>query len=639
MFGPCRGVARELDAPLVVGRASEGGLQLLDEKVSREHCVFSPDGDGHSLKDLGSRNGTWLNGQRIPAQQAMALRPGDHVSVGESVLVYEPSFEALRARDGESTLVLTRTRAERARSSSAPGPDALARAGELALRAATTPSPDAAVGLVFEALESALQPSALVMLRLGPHGPRPRHTRPHGAHLTVSRELVDSALRAGRALVMPEPQARAEHDAHTTRVRRSDAHVLCAPLYSAGQPAGALCILREQAFQDEELSLAGALALAVGPSLCPPEPPSTSGHPSPVAESASMREAMRVAAAAAAVQSTVLITGESGTGKEEVARSLHALGPRTKGPFIAVNCGAIPAELAESELFGHEKGAFTGAQSLREGVFEQADGGTLFLDEVGDLPAPLQVKLLRVLQDRIVHRVGGRSGVPVDVRVVAATHRDLKEAVRTGSFREDLYWRLNVVRIHLAPLRERPEDVLPLAERFLAKLGPQLGRRAAGFTREASNALRVCPWPGNVRQLANAIERALVLKGPGDHVGVDDLPPEVASPERHGSTEGLSGSERLGGSERTDGPKHLGGPERPGGIERPGSQASASGTPSPAGGVQATLAEVLKAVEREHIVLALKRARGVKSAAAEALGISRPTLDRKLEEYGIDLYA
>ncbi|MCP3140239.1 sigma 54-interacting transcriptional regulator [Pyxidicoccus xibeiensis] len=600
MFGPCRGVARELDAPLVVGRAAEGGLQLLDDKVSREHCVLAPEGAGHTLKDLGSRNGTWLNAERLAPQVPTRLRPGDHVSVGESVLVYEPSFDALRSRDGESTLVLTRTRPEGARAGGTPGPDALARAGELALRAATSTSPDAATALVFEALESALQPSALTLLRLGPQGPRPGHTRPQGAHLTVSRDLLDAALRTGRVQAMPEAQARPEHDARTTRVRRADAHVLCAPLYAGGQPAGALCLLREQPFQDEELALAGALALAVGPTLCPPEPRAApAGFEPPVAESASMREAMRVAAAAAPVQSTVLITGESGTGKEEVARALHALGPRAVGPFIAVNCGAIPAELAESELFGHEKGAFTGAQAAREGVFEQADGGTLFLDEVGDLPAPLQVKLLRVLQDRIVHRVGGRAGVPVDVRVVAATHRDLKEAVQAKAFREDLFWRLNVVRIHLPPLRERPEDVLPLAERFLARLGLRLGRRASGFTDEAREALRACPWPGNVRQLANAIERALVLKGPGDRVGARDLPPEVLEPERHGS------------------PGTGGGP----------------------GGVQGTLAEALKAVEREQVTLALRKARGVKSAAAEALGISRPTLDRKLEEYGIDLYA
>jgi transcriptional regulator with PAS, ATPase and Fis domain len=441
------------------------------------------------------------------------------------------------------------------------------------------------------------------VLRLAPNGVlHPLLARPVGSHLTLSSELVNAALKLGQAIAMPEAQAHAETDNLLTRVRQGHAHVLYAPLYTGGSPAGALCILRDRAFTDEELALAGALAGAAGPSLCPPpEPhvPSTLTYSLPVAESASMREAMRLVNAAAQVQSTVLITGESGTGKEEVARAIHSLSPRSRGPFIAVNCGAIPAELAESELFGHEKGAFTGAVNARDGVFEQADGGTLFLDEVGDLPAPLQVKLLRVLQDRVVHRVGGRAGIPVDVRVVAATHRNLIEEVRAQRFREDLYWRLNVVRIHLAPLRDRPEDILPLAERFLSRMGPQLGIRAEGFTEEARAALRACPWPGNARQLANAVERALVLKGPGELIGLLDLPPEVVAPEP-----------RAGNSER--------------------------GNAAPAAGV--SLAEVVRKVEREHIVLALKRAQGVKSAAAEALGISRPTLDRKIEEYGINLF-
>ncbi|HVG63086.1 MAG TPA: sigma 54-interacting transcriptional regulator [Hyalangium sp.] len=602
MFGPSRGIARELDTPLIVGRSAEGGLQLIDDKVSREHCVIEPIGPaGHVLRDLGSRNGTWLNGQLL--KETTRLRPGDHVSVGESVLVYEPSFEALRARDGESTLVLTRTKPAAARGLIPATREALARAGELALRAAVASSPEVAAGLVLDSLESALKPSALTVLRLAPNGVlHPLLARPVGSHLTLSRELVNAALKLGQAIAMPEAQAHAETDNLLTRVRQGHAHVLYAPLYTGGSPAGALCILRESAFTDEELALAGALAGAAGPSLCPPvtpHVPSTLTYSTPVAESASMREAMRLVAAAAQVQSTVLITGESGTGKEEVARAIHALGPRSKGPFIAVNCGAIPGELAESELFGHEKGAFTGAVNARAGVFEQADGGTLFLDEVGDLPAPLQVKLLRVLQDRVVHRVGGRAGIPVDVRVVAATHRNLIEEVRGQRFREDLYWRLNVVRIHLAPLRDRPEDILPLSERFLARMGPQLGIRAEGFTEEARSALRACPWPGNARQLANAIERALVLKGPGELIGLLDLPPEVVAPE-----------------------PRTGSPER--------------GNAAPAAGVN--LAEVVRKVEREHIVLALKRAQGVKSAAAEALGISRPTLDRKIEEYGINLF-
>jgi DNA-binding NtrC family response regulator len=602
MFGPCRGIARELDSPLIIGRSAEGGLQLIDDKVSREHCALEPIGPaGHVLRDLGSRNGTWLNGQLL--KETTRLRPGDHISVGESVLVYEPSFDALRARDGESTLVLTRTRPEAARGLIPPTREALARAGELALRAAVASSPEVAAGLVLDSLESALRPSALTVLRLAPNGVlHPLLARPVGSHLTLSRELVNAALKLGQAVAMPEAQAHAETDNLLTRVRQGHAHVLYAPLYTGGAPAGALCILRESAFSDEELALAGALAGAAGPSLCPPpEPnvPSTLTYSAPVAESASMREAMRLAHAASQVQSTVLITGESGTGKEEVARAIHALGPRSRGPFIAVNCGAIPAELAESELFGHEKGAFTGASSARAGVFEQADGGTLFLDEVGDLPAPLQVKLLRVLQDRVVNRVGGRAGIPVDVRVVAATHRNLIEEVRGQRFREDLYWRLNVVRIHLAPLRDRPEDILPLAERFLGRMGPQLGIRAEGFTEEARAALRACPWPGNARQLANAIERALVLKAPGELIGLLDLPPEVVAPEPRTAT-------------------------------------SDRGNAAPSAGVP--LAEVVRKVEREHIVLALKRAQGVKSAAAEALGISRPTLDRKIEEYGINLF-
>jgi transcriptional regulator with AAA-type ATPase domain len=600
MFGPCRGIARELDSPLILGRAAEGGLQLLDDKVSREHCAIEPIGPaGHVLRDLGSRNGTWLNGQLL--KETTRLRPGDHISVGESVLVYEPSFDALRARDGESTLVLTRTRPDTARSGTPPTPAALSRAGELALRAATASSPEAAAGLVLEALDSALHPTSLTVLRLAPNGMlHPLLARPVGAHVTLSREMVNAALKLGRAVSMLEAQVRPETDNLLTRVRQSEAHVLYAPLYTGGGPAGALCILRDTAFTDEELALAGALAGAAGPSLCPPpEPhvPSTLTYATPVAESAAMREVMRQVNAAAQAQSTVLITGENGSGKEEVARAIHTLGTRSRGPFIAVNCGAIPAELAESELFGHEKGAFPGAVNARAGVFEQADGGTLFLDEVGDLPAALQVKLLRVLQDRLVHRVGGRAGVPVDVRVVAATDRNLIEAVRAGSFREDLYWRLNVVRIQVAPLRDRPEDILPLAERLLAKMGPQLGRRAAGFTDEARAALRACPWPGNARQLANAIERALVLKRPGELIGLLDLPSEVVAPEPKPATAG-------------------------------------SGAPA----ASLTLAEVVRAVEREHIVLAMKRAKGVKSAAAEALGIPLPTLDQKLEAYGINLF-
>jgi DNA-binding NtrC family response regulator len=316
----------------------------------------------------------------------------------------------------------------------------------------------------------------------------------------------------------------------------------------------------------------------------------------PVAASPQFAEVLRLTAAAAAAPSTVLITGESGTGKEEIARHLHRTSARAGGPFVAVNCGAIPEALAESELFGHERGAFTGAVTAREGRLEAADGGTLFLDEIGELSPPLQVKLLRVLQERVFFRLGSATPRSVDLRVVAATHRDLAAEVRGGRFREDLYYRLDVLRLQLPPLRQRPEDVIPLAEALLVRLGRTLGRPVPGLDADARARLLRAPWPGNVRQLGNVLERALVLR----------------APERR--SEPLDGAEieaALGPAER--------------------------GTPAaaPTGG---TLTEKVAALERAEIEAALRAARGVKARAARVLGISRPTLDKKLADLGIDLW-
>ena len=597
LFGPRRGLCRDLDGRLIVGRSLEADLHLLDEKVSREHCALEPGPQGFTVKDLSSRNGTFLNGQRV--EGSVVLKPGDQIGIGETVLVFEPPFESVPARDGESTVVLTQSSAALARTGARAEAKALEQAGELALRAAMAGSPEAAAELIAEAAVRALAPRAVAVLLASAGQPtRAILARPTGANLTVGRELVDAALNRGAPLAMPETQSDADRDEHTTRVRARSGEVLCAPFFCAGVAVGVLCLARDKAFDGSEIALAGALASAVGPALvessAPARQPKSAEDEQPVAQSAAMREVMRLAHAAAAVPSTVLLKGESGTGKEEVARALHRLGARGKGPFVAVNCGAIPSELAESELFGHEKGAFTGAVAARAGVFEQADGGTLFLDEIGELPLALQVKLLRVLQERVVTRVGGRGPLPIDVRVVAASLRDLSTMVKEGGFREDLFWRLNVVTIAIPPLRERPEDVMPLADRFLARLGRSLGRRAEGFSDEAKAALKSCPWPGNARQLANAIERALVLKTSPGPIGLADLPAEVVAPEPAAT------------SVKADAAR--------------------------------SLADLVRNLEREQIALALKRARGVKSAAAEALGISRPTLDRKIEEYSIDLF-
>jgi len=247
-----------------------------------------------------------------------------------------------------------------------------------------------------------------------------------------------------------------------------------------------------------------------------------------VGESPAIRELLHTVELVAPAPSTVQITGESGTGKELVARALHTASPRADSPFVAVNCAALPGELIESELFGYEKGAFTGAQQSRAGKFEEAGEGTLFLDEVGEMPLAMQVKLLRTLQEREVTRLGSHRPIPVRARLVTATNRDLKKDVEADRFREDLYYRLNVIPLHLPPLRDRVEDIPVLARHFLARIADNLGRRAPDLGQEALTALQAYPWPGNIRELENVIERTVVMSR-RDTIGADDLPAEIRS--------------------------------------------------------------------------------------------------------------
>ena len=255
-----------------------------------------------------------------------------------------------------------------------------------------------------------------------------------------------------------------------------------------------------------------------------------------VGDSKAMREVFELVDKVAATRATVLLTGESGTGKELIARAIHNRSPRANEPFVAVNCMALTETLLESELFGHEKGSFTGATGRRKGRFELAHKGTLFLDEVGEIAPSLQVKLLRVLQERTFERVGGNQPISVDVRIVAATNRDLGVAVAEGVFREDLFYRLNVVRIDLPPLRERLEDLPALVAHFVAKYASEMGRQAPKVTPEAMRRMYAHTWPGNVRELENALERAVILAG--EEIRPSDLPLEV-QPEREEGEAGL----------------------------------------------------------------------------------------------------
>ena len=272
-------------------------------------------------------------------------------------------------------------------------------------------------------------------------------------------------------------------------------------------------------------------------------------------QSEAIRRVLRLVASVANTDVTVLVRGESGTGKELVARAIHAGASQRRGPLVTVNCAAITESLAESELFGHEKGAFTGAIRLRKGKVEMADGGTLFLDEVGDLAPALQTKLLRVLQERVFERVGGGRPIRVDVRVVAATNRDIEAMVADGRFREDLYYRLNVVEVAMPPLRERVEDVPLLTQHFLATLSARHGLpEPPTVGRGVMDALRAHVWPGNVRELRNVIEQLVVTTGrEKGRVGPSDLPSHISAPARHGAAEGslLDGTHSLGEIETT----------------------------------------------------------------------------------------
>jgi DNA-binding NtrC family response regulator len=281
----------------------------------------------------------------------------------------------------------------------------------------------------------------------------------------------------------------------------------------------------------------------------------------------------------ASTPATVLVVGPSGTGKELVARLIHQLSPRRDGPFVGVHCAALAETLLESELFGHERGAFTGATAMRKGRFELADGGTLFLDEIGDITPAIQVKLLRVLQEKQFERVGGNRAVTVDVRIISATHRDLRSAVTEGRFRDDLYYRLNVFPILLPSLKERSEAILPLAEYFATKFGASFGKRISGFTEDAQNALISYGWPGNIRELQNVIERAVILSAGEIDASLLNLETES---DRRDLAEGL-----------------------------------------------------LKSNERELIRKTLEETDGNRRKAAEVLGISLRTLQYRIKEFGL----
>jgi len=525
-----------------IGRGRHNNFSIRDDSVSREHCVIIRQDGNFIVRDLESHNGTRVNDVAVK-DQVLAHR--DYIAVGRTVLQFL-TREDIAFEDTTQAATLTRS----APPDSAPNLAQLETAGLHALLKVSTmlhsfhaiyrgrassvrnllerhllslileiiPASSGAILLYEDYLD---EPSSVSVTDLGEGSYRP---------LTINRQTVKRVLTEGCGLLVEAPS---ENTASPLR----EPALLVAPLTIHGRPCGVIYLEGAQ-FRETHLDLLVAVAQLASMAMenasqlewlaAENERLEAELHPDHhmLGESAPLRELRRSIARAAQTNSTVLILGETGTGKELVARTIHQNSSRAGRPFVAINCAALSETLLESELFGHERGAFTGAFSQKKGRLEIAEGGTVFLDEAGEMPLQLQAKLLRVLQERQVERVGGTQPVKLDIRLIAATNRNLEEEVRAGRFRADLYYRLNVVTLKTPALRDRRADIPALAKHFALKFGEQCGRPIAGIAPDAEAYLCHYEWPGNIRELENAIERAVVL-GSGDVIQLEELPESI----------------------------------------------------------------------------------------------------------------
>jgi Nif-specific regulatory protein len=536
MNGPEQGGAYPIAGDsFAIGRDPRNQLRLGDKSVSREHCVVIRQGDDFLIRDLESFHGTLVNDARVTEQ---VLAPGDWIKLGRCLLRFEAGEETVWEDSGGETHTME------------------IPVGPAQFPAALEKSPD-----VYTLLRMSIMLHSFHALYKARRSP---------ARTTLERHLLDfifEAIPASRGAILlyendlSDPETlvvSGESERHRpvvlnrTLVKRvmqercglivekpeeDQPALLLAPLLIREEVAGVV-YLEGAAFRDHHLQLLVALVQIASMALenafhlewLETEnerlEAELHGDHHMIGDSTRLRELERSIVRAAQASSTVLIMGETGTGKELVARAIHQNSPRAGRPFVAVNCAALTETLLESELFGHEKGAFTGAYAQKKGRLEVAAGGTVFLDEIGEMPMQLQVKLLRVLQERQMERVGGTQPVKLDIRLIAATNRNLEEEVRAGRFRPDLYYRLNVVALKTPALRERQSDIPILAMHFASKFGAQCGRRIGGISPEAAAYLLHYDWPGNIRELENALERAVVL-GSSDIIQLEDLPESI----------------------------------------------------------------------------------------------------------------
>jgi transcriptional regulator with GAF, ATPase, and Fis domain len=628
--GPDAG--REFELPLrggVVGRGDGSLVQLTDPTVSRQHGMIElRDGVLCWVDDSGKAR-TLINGKPAALH---ALEAGDEVVIGATKLVFLPidGVAVTRASSHVTMEVGSRQLAALTRSDTGDHRAhrhlaALADLGDR-LRAESAAGRDAVARAACDAALSALGAHRAFVLsvaqaargRVAPVAAAIATGEP--TQLQAPSDLVDKVV-PGRQVVTAETGGRA---------------LIAAPIHGSGDDViGILWVDRKgKPWDPIDTLAAGCLAHlasaawvgadardqlsrradALEEQLDGPRGPAADADL--IGRSAAAQRVVAFVTRVGPSDATVLLGGESGSGKEMVARAIHRASRRAKGPCVAVNCAALTESLIESELFGHEKGAFTGATEKKAGRFEMADRGTLFLDEVGELPLGLQTKFLRVLEERRFERVGGQKAIEVDVRVVAATNRDLAEMVKRGTFREDLFYRLSVIHIEVPPLRDRLDDVPLLAEFFLARFRGQAARRISGFAPDALAAMTRYGWPGNVRELRNAVERAVVL-GDREHIVAADLPPQVlasAAPPRARTSPPTPplGSNSVALPAVTIDPQPL---------------PTAPRSPPP---------RSLRELEKQGILAALAATGGNKAQAAAILEIDRSTLYKKLKDYEIE---
>jgi transcriptional regulator with GAF, ATPase, and Fis domain len=566
------GPAKESTIPLPEGEATLGrdpanAVAVADASVSRKHCLLRREEDGRfQIKDLDSRNGTLVNGQAVKEQW---LRHGDEIATGDSVFLFllEEQDQAVPASGVEfdDNPSAAETKLIHPREVIYLQPDRLQRELPATSQVARNLSALLKISRVVHAIRDLeeLQAQLLdLIFEVVPAGrgaillaegagkefnclyARTRHAG-QPQQVRVSRTIVRQVMKDNVAILGVDVPATAKLRDVESLVASEVRTLLCVPLTVFQRAIGCIYLDSTNAadrFEEDHLQLLTAIAGVSAVALDNARrlqwleeenrrlTTEVRQEQSLVGEGARIKEIFQFLARVAPTESTVLIEGESGTGKELVARALHRNSHRASKPFVAINCAAIPESLLESDLFGHERGAFTGAAVQKQGRLQVAEGGVVFLDEIGELAPALQVKLLRVLQEREFERVGGTHSIKIDVRLIAATNRDLNEAVRNGEFRQDLYYRLAVVKLTMPPLREHREDIPMLTRHFVQKYAKRSKVKAKPVSREAMAALVNYEWPGNVRELENAIERALVM-GSSDAVLLEDLPESLLEQE------------------------------------------------------------------------------------------------------------